>query len=555
MGLLVCGILGLSVPAFGASGSAALSARDRAQLQVLVGEVALQRGRLGRAVQAYGEAAVLAHDPAVAKRALRLAEVADNRAAAAAAARQWARAAPRSTAARAAEVRTAIAIGQEKRVLEAARALIRLSPDGAAGAFPALAAVFATSARDPALALRLMRRLAAAYPNVAQAHFAVGTMQLFDGKPAQALKSANRAIALNDGFLRSYLLEARAWLAQGAVDRADTLMRARFQAHPDDLSLRLAYGRMLADTGHLKRARQAFEAVLAKDQGNADARFALGLLDIDAGDAASARKRLRAVYGKGGEHRNAAAFYLGRIAEAEGQEGLALKWYGRVSGGPHALDGALSQARVAARLGRLGLALGFLQELRRHNPQLAPRLDLAAAQLLFQAGHYQRSIRTYDRAMRDNPDAPELLYGRALAEVRAGQVAGAEADLRHLITLHPKNAAALNALGYVLTNHSSRYREALGYIRRALALRPHDPAIIDSMGWVQYRLGHLKRAHAYLKRAFDAVKPPDAEIAAHLGEVLWKLGDRAGARRVWKAGLAASPGNTTIQKTMKRLTE
>ena len=122
-----------------------------------------------------------------------------------------------------------------------------------------------------------------------------------------------------------------------------------------------------------------------------------------------------------------------------------------------------------------------------------------------------------------------------------------------MIELDADDARALNALGYIMTNHTTRYREALGYIERALALEPDDPAIIDSMGWVQYRLGNFELARDYLQRAFDG--QPDPEVAAHLGEVYWKLGEQARARAIWNDALAEAPDHDVLLETVQRLTQ
>ncbi len=122
--------------------------------------------------------------------------------------------------------------------------------------------------------------------------------------------------------------------------------------------------------------------------------------------------------------------------------------------------------------------------------------------------------------------------------------------MRRILAIDPEQVDALNGLGYVLADRTTRYQEALQYISQALKLDPHNPAILDSMGWVQYRLGHHPQALEYLKQATQL--SDDVEIAAHYGEVLWANGQLQAAQQVWAKALQRDPNNTLLLQTMQR---
>ena len=132
-----------------------------------------------------------------------------------------------------------------------------------------------------------------------------------------------------------------------------------------------------------------------------------------------------------------------------------------------------------------------------------------------------------------------------------GWVDLAERDLRVILAQQPENAAALNALGYTLTDQTERYEEAEALIRQAYILQPNEPSIIDSMGWIAYRQGRLEEAEEFLRRAWRLDRNP--EIAAHLGEVLWKLGKREEAVKTWREGQAVDASNPVLLETLERL--
>lgn len=97
-------------------------------------------------------------------------------------------------------------------------------------------------------------------------------------------------------------------------------------------------------------------------------------------------------------------------------------------------------------------------------------------------------------------------------------VAGAVANLQKALKLDPRNATALNSLGYVMAEHEIKLELAEDYCRRALELRPDYPAYLDSLGWVQYKRGKLEEARDALRKALIGA-PDNEEIQRHLHEV------------------------------------
>ncbi|MCY1417163.1 putative PEP-CTERM system TPR-repeat lipoprotein [compost metagenome] len=138
-----------------------------------------------------------------------------------------------------------------------------------------------------------------------------------------------------------------------------------------------------------------------------------------------------------------------------------------------------------------------------------------------------------------------------LAEKR-NDLAQMEKDLRAIIAREPDNAMALNALGYTLSDRTTRYAEAKSLIEQAHKINPEDPAVLDSLGWVNYRMGNLDEAERLLRQALERF--PDHEVAAHLGEVLWAQGKQREARKVWSNALKDQPDSPILRSTVLRLT-
>jgi tetratricopeptide (TPR) repeat protein len=112
----------------------------------------------------------------------------------------------------------------------------------------------------------------------------------------------------------------------------------------------------------------------------------------------------------------------------------------------------------------------------------------------------------------------------------------AEESFHKVIADDPKNAQALNYLGYMLADRGTRLEEALGYIRRAVALDPQNGAYLDSLGWVYYRLGNYDLAEENLRRASEKIGS-DPTVQAHLGDLYQKTGRLKLATTHWQRAL------------------
>jgi hypothetical protein len=95
---------------------------------------------------------------------------------------------------------------------------------------------------------------------------------------------------------------------------------------------------------------------------------------------------------------------------------------------------------------------------------------------------------------------------------------------------------ALNALGYTLSDRTTRYAEAKALIEQPQA-QSGRPGVLDSLGWVNYRLGN-RRSRTLAAQALERF--PDQEVA-HLGEAV----SMANSAKPGKSG--KSPQGTTLK--------
>jgi tetratricopeptide (TPR) repeat protein len=514
---------------------------------LLVGEIALQRGDLPLAARTYLDVARRTRDPRVARRAVEIANQAKEMELALEAARLWHEVEP---ATHTLQVLAATLVAA-KRVDEAGPVIEKLmSTEGVnrENAFMQLNRLLAGNP-DKEANLRVIRGIAAKHPGLAQAHFAVAQAALIAGEDDAAVAAARAAQKIRPDWELAALLEAQV-LQKRSPAAAAKRLGAFVAAHPNSRDARLAYARVLAQEKRLPEAREQLEAVANATPASPDAVYAVGLLAYQLKDYAAAEQYLKRVLSQG--YRDADVRYLlGQIAEEQKLWPRAIEWYDSIKTGEHVLAARMRTASVIAKQGRLDDARAFLKRVAAENPDDVVQLTVAEAQLLREANRHRDAFDLLSEALAAQPEQPDLLYDLALTAEKLERFDLLEAHLRKLIEVKPDHAHAYNALGYSFADRNTRLAEARKLIEKALELAPEDYFIIDSLGWVLYREGDLKGAVRELRRAYSG--RPDAEIGAHLGEVLWMLGEKEEARRVWDEALKAGPENETLQKTLKRL--
>jgi Flp pilus assembly protein TadD len=516
--------------------------------EFLLGEIAAQRGSPGIAAQTYVDLAKRTRDPRIARRAVEIANQARMQDLALEAARLWHDIEPAST--QALQTVTLLLVAS-RRVDEAEPYLAKLlatEPNAAANGFMQLARLLGGNP-DAAANLRVVQRLAARYPDLPQAHFAIAQAALAANDEALALAEIRRASELRPDWEAAAVYEAQL-LQRRAPAEAAKRLGDFLEKYPDSRDVRINYAWALAADKRFDESRAEFEKLLARNRDDGDAIYAVGLLAMQVKDYASAEANMKRLLDIGYRDPNGVRYTLGQIAEEQKDWPRAIEWYETIRNGEHLMRARMRTANAIAKQGKLDEARTFLRSVSTSDEGQRVQLIIAESQLLREAKLDRDAFALLGEALDKSPDQPELLYDYALTAERIDRFEVLEKSLRRLIELKPDHAHAYNALGYSLADRNQRLPEARKLIEKALELAPEDYFIIDSMGWVLYREGNLEGAEQQLRRAWRG--RPDGEIGAHLGEVLWVRGAREEAERIWREAQDASPENETLQKTIKR---
>ncbi|MFP5409741.1 MAG: tetratricopeptide repeat protein [Gammaproteobacteria bacterium] len=511
----------------------------------LVAEVAGQRGAIALSQSTYLDLAQQTRDPRIARRAAEVAMFARDQAGALQATRIWNASDPESP--RAQQALAALLLGAGN-LVEAEPVLRGLLKQDSGNGFLHLSALMGKP-RDTEAALALVERLAADYPSLPEARFALAQAASVAGRLDVATEALRQADRLRPGWEPAALLHAQ---ILSKTSRADALrhMQAFLATYPAAREVRLAYARTLVTANQFTEARAEFVRLINDYPNNPEVSLAAGLLTLQMGDYALARDYLTRSLQSNPRDADTVHYYLGQAAEQLKDIETALAHYGQVESGNHFVSARARQAALLARAGQREAAQALLAGTQGENDAQSVRLIQAQAELLRESKEHASAFDVLSTGLKRFPDSADLLYDRAMVAEKLDRLDVLEVDLRRVIVLRPEDAQAYNALGYTLADRTQRLVEAVELLDKALALAPEDPFILDSVGWAQYRTGNLARAQEFLERAYKA--RPDPEIAAHLGEVLWVRGLREAAGQLWQTSLKDHPQNELLLETIHR---
>ena len=247
---------------------------------------------------------------------------------------------------------------------------------------------------------------------------------------------------------------------------------------------------------------------------------------------------------------NKVAFLLGQIAEKQNDIITAVNRYTSITEEPYHIIGYLRAAALLASDQKLTQAMEILNQAEPRTILEKKQLLLFKIELAIASKDLALAIASTNEGLKMLPNDVDFLYAHSIIASLNNQLVVAEKDLKKIISFQPNNHTALNALGYILANHTNRKQEALKYLQQALQLSPNDPVYMDSMGWLLYRMGKINDSLELLYKAYQIEEA--SNIATHLGEVLWVSGQQQQAEAIWKKAWQTDPNDTELLNILKQ---
>lgn len=521
----------------------------------LVAEMLIRQGKIKQAAQHYVLAVGQGADKALAKRATEIAIQAGEPVLAKAALDQWASLEPDTVEVHQYRVLLNAQLGNyDDAVIDAIWVRDYIEKKEGHG-FEYVVSLLALDAGSANAAYEVIKRYATKVESTPKIQLVLATFALSANKAEEVLTLTESVQKNGDTAQKEEAtrLRAKALLSLERVSDALTTLEP-YAKNTKNQELKLEYGRMLIMADRREDARPIYKQLYAEQPENADILYTLGLLYLEQEEFAFAEPLMKKLL-EIPERKYEANYFLAQVYEGQKRIDESLAAYDEALNGDFARDAIGRKSALLHKEKGLAAAQAWLDGLleKATMPEQKVTALMAKGQLLHDAAEYQKAVDTFNKAEEFGSKKRDILYARSLSYDRMGNVEQAEKDLREVISLDPKDADALNALGYMLVVNTNRYQDAQDLIKQALDLRPDSPAVMDSMGWVMFKKGDAKGAEDWLRKAYE--KMPDPEIGAHLVEVLSANGKIEEARKLFKEMLAKYPEDKQLADVKQRIAD
>ncbi len=384
-------------------------------------------------------------------------------------------------------------------------------------------------------------------PGNQKAGLLIGILEAEAGNLEQGAKTLSKAIKEDEDNFMAYFYRAKIYLELEDINRAKEDLAQCLKLRPSFVEAGTALGLLYERLGEVDEAIKAYGQIrgngrfrkrlaqlylqknefdkalselLEYEQIESDdetTRVKIGLLFFELKRFDDARERFQAILKAHPEADNV-RFYLGAVLEELKEWDAASKNFRKVSKDSSFYKEAMLHVgfiyRNQAKHAEGGL---FVAGLLKNTPDVVEFYDMQASFFESQK-KYKEAMRALVEGLKRFPKDEKLLYFQGAMSERLGERTKAISIMKSLIEVNPKNAHALNFLGYTFTEMNENLDQAEDYIRRALELRPDDGFIQDSLGWVLFKRGKVEEALTHLEKAASK-QPEEAVIWEHLGDI------------------------------------
>jgi tetratricopeptide (TPR) repeat protein len=309
-----------------------------------------------------------------------------------------------------------------------------------------------------------------------------------------ALRYADRVLALDPGNIRVSLVKSAALAAKGQFNETRSILDALQKQHPDLREAQLQLALLDVEEKHYPEAEARFRKYYVPGRG--DIRSLEGLVAVY-----RAQKRL-----------DQAVVLLKQDVEKGPQ-------YGQVR---------QLLASVAAEAGNYDLAIEQYRLLARSQPE-APAIALQLGLACQAKGDRDCALSEFERAKSLAPGNAAVwgFLGKALED--SGRKPEAIASYHQSLQLDQRDPWVKNNLAYLIADSAGDLNEALKLAGDAVRQNPGNAAFNDTLGWVYLRKKDFQSAIHVFEWARDR-SPQTVDYRIHLGQALLASGNRDQAR-------------------------
>lgn len=360
---------------------------------------------------------------------------------------------------------------------------------------------------------------------------------------------AHRTIGLVQASLAGTTMDAarQKSLATDAIVHLEAALKG---AGVPDLNALLALGRMYVRAQKFPEAIKTLSAFLDDQPGYPDAMSLLGEAYEDSGQLPQAVGVVEALVAAQPEDPRTRAWLGGLYEETDRFLEAAAVWGELAKRNPRSATFQTRQAAALVNGGKLDEGKQQLRDVTKAFPSDATAWYMLSV-VERQAGNLPGAEDAARKAVDLDPRNPRSALALGSALQAQNRYDDAEKQYRGVLSSDPKNAEALNDLGYMLAERGQKLDEAVDLLSRALLIDPDNPSFLDSLGWAYFKQSKLDRAQPPLERAAAAL-PTNSVILDHLGELYFQQKRYAQAMTAWDHALAGDRDGIDVAAVTKK---
>ncbi|MBN2515264.1 MAG: tetratricopeptide repeat protein [Deltaproteobacteria bacterium] len=404
-------------------------------------------------------------------------------------------------------------------------------------------------------AIEMLRDFLKIEPDNAMGRYYLGKiyadMKLYD----QAEKWFNKTLDIKPYFESALLDLAMIYESQNKKVQSIKIYKQLINHHPSNLHIRLKLGKTYLELNEYEKAAREFNEILKMNSSSTEARFSLGLVYFFEGkDYDRAMKEFLAVLKKDPTN-DRARYFLASSYREKGRHDIALKHFEKIP----SLSKLYSSARIRMgdilkEGGQKARAISLIRKAIDHDKKNADLYDFLSS-LYEDDNNLTAAEETAKQGLAVSPQSIILHYRLGLIYEKAGRREESITAMEKVLKIDPRNAEALNFIGYSFADSGIKLEEAEKMIQQALTLKPENGYITDSLGWVYFKQKKWGLAIKYLRKAAE-ILPEDPTIAEHLGDAYEEAGLFKEALNIYRKALTLHPKEKkTIQQKIKKVLE
>jgi tetratricopeptide (TPR) repeat protein len=241
-------------------------------------------------------------------------------------------------------------------------------------------------------------------------------------------------------------------------------------------------------------------------------------------------------------------YYLARIAEEKGDWVKAATLAERAYQLSHDVQFLPLLSYYLTMQHRTKEAVVWLEKAIKAEPN-SPNAQLFLGMDYLELDQPKKARDVLEKAVAAHPQDTQLRFQLGIAYDRLGEFEKAEREFNLVLKMDPKNAPALNYLGYSFAERGIRLEEGEAHLLKAVKIDPQNGAYWDSLGWIRYKLGHYAQASADLEKA--SILSQDSLIYEHLGDACAADQKMERALSAWTKSIALNPNNKPLEKKIQ----